>query len=90
VFRDFLIVGGFLLVHAMAHAMRAEPLVVSKLNTTFQIALAATVLADIGLGLRLGVVMHLLVLLVAATTIVSGAGYLVRWTRAIAGLEQPS
>jgi cardiolipin synthase len=90
VFRDLLIVGGFLLVHAMAHAMRSEPLVVSKLNTAFQIALAALTLAKLGLGLELDMPIQGLVYAVAVTTLLSGGGYLVRWARALAGLEQAS
>jgi cardiolipin synthase len=88
VFRDLLIIGGFLLVHAMAHAMRSEPLVVSKFNTALQIALAALSLAKLGLGLRIEMPMQGLIYIVAATTLISGAGYLVRWTRALTGLEQ--
>ena len=89
VFRDLMIVGGFLLVQALAQAMRAEPLIVSKLNTVFQIALAALMLAKLGLGFDPGLI-TVLIWAVAATTILSGAGYLIRWTRAIAGMEQAS
>lgn len=90
VFRDFLIIGGFLLVNALSQAMRSEPLVVSKLNTALQIALAALTLARLGLGLTLDGFAETLIYLVAATTVLSGAGYLVRWMRALAGLEQPT
>ena len=88
VFRDVLIIGGYLLVATLAQTMRAEPLFVSKLNTALQIALIGIVLAVLGLrlddfGLHVG-----LVYAVAVTTVVSGAGYLVRWTRALAGTEQ--
>jgi len=85
VFRDLLIVGGFLLVSALGHPMRWEPLLVSKLNTALQIALVGVVLASVGLGLALDGLKPALVYAVATTTVVSGAGYLVRWTRALAG-----
>ena len=88
VFRDLMIVGGFLLVQAMAQAMRAEPLIVSKFNTVFQIALAALTLAKLGLRLDAGLVIEILIWCVAATTLLSGAAYLIRWTRALAGMEQ--
>jgi len=88
VFRDLLIVGGFLLVHAMSHAIRSEPLIVSKLNTACQISLAAVTLAMLGVGLRAEMLMQVLVYAVAATTLASGAGYLVRWARVLAGLEE--
>jgi cardiolipin synthase len=90
VFRDLMIVGGFLLVQALAQGMRSEPLIVSKLNTAFQIALAALMLAKLGLDFDPGLVLTALIWGVAATTVLSGAGYLIRWTRAIAGLEQTS
>jgi cardiolipin synthase len=88
VFRDALIVGGFILVTTLAHAMRWEPLFISKLNTALQIGLIAVVLARIGLGvpdLGLG---KLLIYAVAATTVISGGGYLVRWGRGVAGVEE--
>jgi cardiolipin synthase (CMP-forming) len=88
VFRDVLIVGGFLLVTALAHAMRWEPLLVSKLNTALQIALIAVVLGRIGLHIPDFGLGRLLIYAVAATTVISGAGYLVRWGGALAGVEE--
>ncbi|HUK10693.1 MAG TPA: CDP-alcohol phosphatidyltransferase family protein [Stellaceae bacterium] len=88
VFRDLLIVGGYLLVQALAQPMRSEPLIVSKVNTALQILLVGVLLAQLGLGVEPGATVEALVYMVAATTILSGAGYLVRWTRALAGLEE--
>ena len=88
VFRDLLIVGGYLLVQALAQPIRAEPLIVSKLNTALQISLVGVLLAQLGLELEPGTAVKALVYAVAGTTILSGAAYLVRWTRALAGLEQ--
>ncbi|HZB90159.1 MAG TPA: CDP-alcohol phosphatidyltransferase family protein [Stellaceae bacterium] len=85
VFRDLLIIGGFLLVAALGHAMRWEPLLVSKLNTALQIALIAVVLASLGLRVAVPRLAAVLVWAVAATTTISGAGYLMRWMRALAG-----
>lgn len=88
VFRDMLIVGGFLLVAALAHPMRWEPLYVSKLNTALQIMLIAVLLAQLGLGLiDLGLTLAL-IYAVAATTLLSGGAYLVRWAKALAGAEE--
>ncbi len=87
VFRDVLIVGGFLLVMALAHAMRWEPLFVSKLNTALQIALIAVVLGRLGIGVTDFGLGRILVYAVAATTVISGAAYLVRWGSALAGVE---
>ncbi len=87
VFRDALIIGGFLLVAALGYAMRWEPLLVSKLNTALQIGLIGVVLASLGLGLAVPRLAAVLVYAVAATTTISGAGYLIRWTRALAGVS---
>ena len=87
VFRDLLIVGGFLLATMYGQRMRFEPLVVSKLNTTLQIVLIAAVLGEIGLGIDLAREITLLVYAVGVTTILSGAGYLVRWARSWSGTE---
>jgi cardiolipin synthase len=87
VFRDLMIVGGFVLVQLFVHKMRWEPLLISKLNTALQILLAAVTLARLGFGVPDHGVGTVLVLATAATTILSGSAYLVRWTRAIAGWE---
>ncbi|HEV8029336.1 MAG TPA: CDP-alcohol phosphatidyltransferase family protein [Stellaceae bacterium] len=87
VFRDVLIVGGWLLVAGLGQRMRWEPLYVSKLNTALQIGLIAVVLARLGLGLRDFGLVVVLTYGVGATTVISGAGYLVRWAGALAGVE---
>jgi len=87
VFRDALIVGGFLLITVLGQPMRWEPLRVSKLNTALQIGLIGVVLAERGLGLYLPGVARVLIYAVGATTVVSGGGYLVRWWRTLAGVE---
>jgi cardiolipin synthase len=88
VFRDVLIIGGFLLVTALAQSMRWEPLFISKLNTALQIALIAVVLGRLGLGVPDFGVGRILIYAVAATTVISGAAYLVRWGSALAGVEE--
>jgi cardiolipin synthase len=90
VFRDLLIVGGFLLLRAVSYTVGAQPLVISKLNTACQIALVAMVLARLGLALNFPVAERGFVYAVAVTTFLSGAGYIARWTKALAGLEQVS
>jgi cardiolipin synthase len=90
VFRDVLIIGGYLLVATLAQTMRSEPLLISKLNTALQIALIGIVLAGLGLDLDDFGLSTVLIYAVAVTTVVSGAGYLVRWARALAGTEPVS
>jgi len=85
--RDLMIVGGFLLVQLLGASTRWEPLMVSKANTALQIVLVALTLARLAFAFddhRLGVG---LVYAVAATTVLSGAAYLVRWAHSLAGTE---
>lgn len=90
VFRDLLIVGGFLLLKMMHVEFRWRPIFVSKLHTGLQIALAALVLARLGFGFDDGGGATVLVWAVAATAVLSGAVYLRRWGRTFAGLEEAS
>jgi cardiolipin synthase (CMP-forming) len=88
VFRDVMIVGGFLLIQVFAVPKQYNPLYISKLNTGVQIILVGFVLARLGLGAAAGWPDLVLSLMVAATTIVSGLSYLVRWARILARSEQ--
>ena len=88
VFRDVMIVGGFLLIQAIAAPKHYDPLYISKINTGMQIALVAFVLARLGLGTASSMVDVLLSLAVATTTVLSGLSYFVRWARILARSEQ--
>jgi len=79
--RDLLIVGGALLAYTMSQTLRPTPLLISKVNTALQIALAATVLGDIAFDVGAGAVVMVLVYAVAASTILSGAQYVGNWMR---------
>lgn len=87
--RDFLIVGGALLLFTLAQPMPVRPLNVSKANTVMQMALAALVLGEAGFQLALPHVRAVFVYVVAATTIVSGASYLVSWIRRTEQIKDP-
>lgn len=90
VFRDLLIVGGFLLAAALTQPINWRPLLISKLNTALQLVLIAVLLAKLAFGFDdLGAV-EALTYFVAATTVLSGGGYLVRWGRGLAGAEVES
>lgn len=88
VFRDVMIVGGFLLIQAFAVPKHYDPLYISKINTGLQIALVAFVLARLGLGADPGGIDAGLSYAVIATTVLSGLSYLVRWARILARSEQ--
>jgi cardiolipin synthase len=87
VFRDIMIIGGFLFWIALGQRIRSDPLMISKVNTAAQICLILVTIGrlafqvpDFNLGLTLTYI-------VGATTLLSGAAYLVRWARALAGAE---
>ncbi|MFZ3238323.1 MAG: CDP-alcohol phosphatidyltransferase family protein [Stellaceae bacterium] len=88
VFRDVVIVGGFLLIQAFAVPKKYDPLYISKINTGLQIALVAFVLARLGLGADAGGFDIALSYAVIATTVLSGLSYVVRWARILARSEQ--
>ncbi|HTV44197.1 MAG TPA: CDP-alcohol phosphatidyltransferase family protein [Stellaceae bacterium] len=89
VFRDIMIVGGFLLIQTMAAMPKHyDPLYISKINTGLQITLIAFVLARLGLGADTGTLGVVLCLAVMTTTVLSGLSYLVRWARILARSEQ--
>lgn len=85
VFRDLVIVGGVLALSFLGHTVAIRPLPISKVNTTLQILLvmAALLHTGYGIGHRGGagaVALAVLVWLVAASTLASGAAYV--WQRA--------
>ena len=88
VFRDLIIVGGIIFLHISTDGVRrVRPLLVSKINTAAQIALIALVLTELGLGLDLGGFLDVLIYVVALTTIVSGASYIINWGRTVEPIE---
>jgi cardiolipin synthase len=89
VFRDVMIVGGFLLIQTIAVPAKAtHPAFISKVNTGVQVAMVGYVLARRGFGAEAGLVDALLGIAVGVTTVASGVTYLVRWARILARSEQ--
>lgn len=78
VFRDLLIVGGYLLYTSHAGPVTMRPSIISKLNTLMQIALVAVILAQQAAGMA-WLPVEALIYTVLATTVVSGAHYLWLW-----------
>ncbi len=75
VFRDVVIVGGVLLLTVLGHHVEIRPLLLSKLNTVLQILLVGLALLRAGgVGVPAEAI-GLLTALVAASTLVSGAAY---------------
>jgi cardiolipin synthase len=79
--RDIMIVGAVILSWLVHRPIPLRPLLVSKLNTVAQIALASVVLAALGFGLNAAIVIIALTALVAALTLISIIFYVVEWIR---------
>ncbi len=75
VFRDVLIVGGVLVLYVLGQPIVIRPLLISKLNTTLQIGLAAMALLLAGYGLNADWLLNTLIVAVALSTFASGAAY---------------
>lgn len=84
VFRDVFIIGGVLLMYVVTDRAADRPIFISKVNTAMQLVLASVVLAHLGFGLGLSLVIALLTYLVALTTLASGIAYLAVWWSRIA------
>jgi cardiolipin synthase len=82
--RDLLIIVGVVLIQRRDPLFRATPLLIGKLNTFAQILLAATALAHAGALVDLAELETGLVITVAGTTALSGAGYAAQAVRALA------
>lgn len=85
--RDILIIGAVVLSWMLSRPLSMHPLLISKANTFAQIVLAGVVLAELGLGLGLDVLVHFLVWVTGTLTIVSAAAYFVAWLRHMASYE---
>jgi cardiolipin synthase len=79
--RDILIVGGILLSWLVGNPLKIKPLLVSKLNTVAQIVFACVVLGSLGFGIPADRLTLVLMVLVAALTLLSIAAYLAGWVR---------
>ena len=89
--RDLLIVGGALLLFTLNQPTQIAPSLSSKLNTLLQITLAALVIGILAFELdSFANVIVTLTVAVAVTTVVSGTGYLVAWSRRMADMEGPA
>ena len=87
VFRDVLIIGGALSYHVMTQALIMEPIMISKVNTAAQLVLAVEILASEGLGYDFGVFRDAMIIVVAVTTAISGAVYIVVWSQKAMAVE---
>lgn len=85
--RDILIVGAVLLAWMMWRPVEVKPLIVSKINTFAQIALAGFVLAQLGLGLGVSWLVSVLIWVTGGLTILSASVYFFGWLRHMMSYE---
>lgn len=81
VFRDAIIVGGYLLMQLFFGAVTMQPLFISKVNTFLQIAFVVLVLMNVAYLSGLNDLIDLLEYLVLITSVVSGSAYVFIWSR---------
>lgn len=87
--RDLLIVFGTGVIRRRDPLFRPQPLLIGKINTFAQMLLAACALANMGGLVQLASAVEVLVIAVAFTTVLSGAGYAGQALRSV-GSEQTS
>jgi cardiolipin synthase (CMP-forming) len=85
--RDILIVGAFLLSWVLSRPVAVQPILISKVNTFFQIVLAALVLGELGFGFGLGSVVAVLFWVTGLLTLTSAAVYFWVWLAYMARYE---
>jgi cardiolipin synthase len=87
--RDVMILGGTMLLFVFDKPMTVKPIFISKVNTFFQIFLVTSVLCQTAFDFVYPVLNNLF-LLTAATTVVSGVAYVIRWIRELNETEHKS
>jgi cardiolipin synthase (CMP-forming) len=85
--RDFMIVAAVIVSWLFDKPVEMKPLMVSKLNTAAQVALAAVVLASLAFGFKPMPYEAVLMGLVTVFTLVSVSLYLVEWIRHMSTIE---
>ena len=85
--RDIMIVSAVIVSWLFGKPIPMKPLMVSKLNTTAQMAFAALVLASLGFGFTPTPYDLILMFLVTVFTLVSVSLYLVEWVRHMSTIE---
>ena len=87
-FRDFIIVGGCVLIPLVGGKLTIRPTWSGKATTATQVALAVAALAHLGLGIDDRIVIDILVGAAALASVVSGAHYLIVGSRLVYGAGQ--
>lgn len=79
VFRDIVIIVGYLLMEIFFDSVTIKPLIVSKFNTAVQITFVVMVLVSLAWKLEMSTLINFISYLVFITSVVSGAAYVSIW-----------
>ena len=79
VFRDAVIVGGYMVMVLSFGSVKMHPLIISKANTVSQISYVVVLLTALSWSIDLSLVLAILSLLVLITSVVSGSMYVYIW-----------
>lgn len=79
VFRDVVIVGGYLLMRLSFDSIEMRPLLISKANTLIQITFIILVLLSLSGGFDQAALINALAYLVLLTSVISGSAYVYIW-----------
>ena len=85
--RDVIIIGAVIVSWLVERPMPMKPLMVSKLNTCWQVVYAGLVLAGLGFGFVFAPLDTILMAIVTVLTLSSVGFYLVQWVRHMNALE---
>ncbi len=80
VFRDVIIVGGYLLMVLFFGSVKMQPLIISKVNTFTQIAYIVLVLLALAMNSDFSAIQPILSYAVLATSVISGLAYVYIWS----------
>ena len=81
VFRDVLIISGYLVMEMFFGSITVQPLKISKINTFLQITYIVLILAALAWQLEISTVLLVVAYLVFMTSILSGAQYAYIWSK---------
>jgi len=79
VFRDVIIISGYLIMEMFFGSVTMQPLLISKINTFVQIAFVILMLATLAWAIDLPLIIELVAYLVFITSVASGAAYVYIW-----------
>jgi len=80
VFRDAIIIGGYLLMELFFGSVQMHPLKISKANTLAQILYIVILLISLSWPIDLAMVLQIFAILVLLTSVVSGSMYVYIWS----------